>query len=114
MRSPAVACGVRSAFLRLHDVSRRRNGLSSLATNVCMPPAMKIWKFATISLLVLGSFAADNVAPSKTELEGMYDKAFKEFDANNYDAALKDLDAIDARQPDLAASHNLSDVILIR
>jgi len=53
---------------------------------------MKIRNFATITLLVLSSFAANNVAPSKTELEGMYDKAFREFDANNYDQALKDLD----------------------
>ncbi len=75
---------------------------------------MKIRKLATISLLVLSSFAADNVAPSKTELESMYDKAFREFDANNYDQALKDLDAIDARQPDLAESSNLRGVILMR
>ncbi len=75
---------------------------------------MKIRKFATISLLVLSSFAANNVAPSKTELESMYDKAFKAFDANNYDAALKDLDAIDARQPDLAESANLRGVIQMR
>lgn len=44
----------------------------------------------------------------------MYDKAFKEFDANNYDLALKDLEAIDARQPDLAESQNLRGVILMR
>ncbi|HEY0369196.1 MAG TPA: tetratricopeptide repeat protein [Chthoniobacterales bacterium] len=75
---------------------------------------MKIRNFAAISLLVLSSFAADNVAPSKSELETMYDKAFKEFDANNYDQALKDLDTIDARQPDLAESANLRGVILMR
>ncbi|MFL6593827.1 MAG: tetratricopeptide repeat protein, partial [Chthoniobacterales bacterium] len=75
---------------------------------------MKIWKFATIAALVLSSFAADNVAPSKTELEAMYDKAFKEFDANNYAEALKNLDAIDARQPDLAESANLRGVIQMR
>ncbi|MFN2508510.1 MAG: tetratricopeptide repeat protein [Chthoniobacterales bacterium] len=75
---------------------------------------MKIRKFATITLLVLSSFAANSVAPSKTELEGMYDKAFREFDANNYEQALKDLDAIDARQPDVAESHNLRGVILMR
>ena len=44
----------------------------------------------------------------------MYDKAFREFDANNYEQALKDLDAIDARQPDLAESQNLRGVILMR
>ncbi len=75
---------------------------------------MKIRKFATISLLVFSSFAANNVAPSKTELETMYDKAFKEFDASNYEQALKDLDAIDVRQPDLAESANLRGVIQMR
>ncbi|HEX8679351.1 MAG TPA: tetratricopeptide repeat protein, partial [Chthoniobacterales bacterium] len=75
---------------------------------------MKFRKFATIALLVLSSFAADTVAPSKTELESMYDKAFREFDAGNYEQSLKDLDAIDARQPDLAESQNLRGVILMR
>ncbi|MFL6583262.1 MAG: tetratricopeptide repeat protein, partial [Chthoniobacterales bacterium] len=75
---------------------------------------MKIRKFATISLLVLSSFAANNVAPSKAELESMYDRAFKEFNANNYDQALKELDGIDARQPDLAESQNLRGVICMR
>ncbi|MEP6810840.1 MAG: tetratricopeptide repeat protein, partial [Chthoniobacterales bacterium] len=75
---------------------------------------MKIRKIAAITLLVLSSFAANGVAPSKTELEAMYDKAFKEFDNSNYEQALKDLDAIDARQPDLAESQNLRGVILMR
>ncbi|MDQ2659347.1 MAG: tetratricopeptide repeat protein, partial [Verrucomicrobiota bacterium] len=75
---------------------------------------MKIRKIAAVALLVLSSFAANGVAPSKTELEVMYDKAFKEFDASNYEQALKDLDAIDARQPDLAESQNLRGVILMR
>jgi Flp pilus assembly protein TadD len=44
----------------------------------------------------------------------MYDKAFREFSAANYDQALKELDAIDARQPDLAESQNLRGVILMR
>lgn len=44
----------------------------------------------------------------------MYDKAFREFDTSNYEQALKDLDAIDARQPDLAESQNLRGVILMR
>ena len=79
-----------------------------------MFPAMKIRKFATITLLVLSSFAANSVAPSKTELESMYDKAFREFDAGNYEQALKDLEAIDARQPDLAESQNLRGVIHMR
>ncbi len=75
---------------------------------------MKIRKIAAISLLVFSSFAANTVAPSKSELEAMYDKAFREFDGNNYEQALKDLDAIDARQPDLAESQNLRGVILMR
>src|SRR4029079_15751227 len=75
---------------------------------------MKIRKIAVISVLVLSSFAANNVAPSKAELEAMYDKAFREFDANNFPEALKQLDAIDARQPDLAESQNLHGVILMR
>ena len=44
----------------------------------------------------------------------MYDKAFRAFDANNYTEALKQLDALDARQPDLAESQNLRGVILMR
>jgi tetratricopeptide (TPR) repeat protein len=75
---------------------------------------MKIRKFAAIAVLVLGSVAADNVAPSKAELQTMYDKAFRAFDANNFPEALKELDAIDARQPDLAESQNLRGVILMR
>ena len=79
-----------------------------------MRPGMNIRKFATITVLVLSSFAATNVAPTKAELESMYDKAFREFNASNYPQALKELDAIDARQPDLAESHNLRGVILMR
>jgi tetratricopeptide (TPR) repeat protein len=75
---------------------------------------MNIRKIAVIGALVLSSFAATNVAPSKSELEGMYDKAFRDFDANNFAQALKELDAIDARQPDLAESQNLRGVILMR
>ncbi|HEY2125333.1 MAG TPA: tetratricopeptide repeat protein [Chthoniobacterales bacterium] len=71
-------------------------------------------KLAVITVLVLSSFAASNVAPSKAELEAMYDKAFREFDGNNFSEALKQLDAIDARQPDLAESQNLRGVILMR
>jgi Flp pilus assembly protein TadD len=75
---------------------------------------MNIRKIVVITVLVLSSFAASNVAPSKAELEAMYDKAFREFDANNFSEALKQLDAIDARQPDLAESQNLRGVILMR
>src|SRR3954447_12499856 len=75
---------------------------------------MKIRKLVAITVLVLSSFAANNVAPSKSELEAMYSKAFREFDANNFAEALKQLDEIDARQPDVAESHNLRGVILMR
>src|SRR6476661_992375 len=79
-----------------------------------MTLCMNIRKFATITVLVASSFAATNVAPTKAELEAMYNKAFREFSAANYDQALKELDAIDARQPDLAESQNLRGVILMR
>ena len=75
---------------------------------------MKMRKFAVVAVLVISSFAATNVAPSKSELEAMYDKAFREFDGNNFSEALKQLDAIDARQPDVAESQNLRGVILMR
>jgi Flp pilus assembly protein TadD len=75
---------------------------------------MRIWKIAAIAALGLSSFGADNVAPTKVELEDMYNAAYRAFDAGNFPAALKQLDAIDARQPDLAASRNLRGVILMR
>jgi Flp pilus assembly protein TadD len=75
---------------------------------------MRIWKIAAIAALGLTSFAADNVAPTKAELEEMYNTAYRAFDAGKFQEALKQLDAIDARQPDLAASKNLRGVILMR
>ena len=75
---------------------------------------MTIQKFAAISLLVFGTIAANDVAPSNSELEAMYDKAYRAFDAANYVQALKELDAIDARKPDLAASQNLRGVVYMR
>jgi tetratricopeptide (TPR) repeat protein len=75
---------------------------------------MRIWKIAAIAALGLTSFAADNVAPTKAELEEMYNTAYRAFDAGKFPEALKQLDAIDARQPDLAASKNLRGVILMR
>jgi Flp pilus assembly protein TadD len=74
---------------------------------------------AAVAAMAVGSFAAnllaaDNVAPTKAELEEMYNAAYKAFDSNKYPEALKQLDAIDARQPDLAASKNLRGVILMR
>jgi Flp pilus assembly protein TadD len=75
---------------------------------------MRIWRIAAIAALGLSSFAADNVAPTKAELEEMYNTAYHAFDAGKFPEALKQLDAIDARQPDLAASKNLRGVILMR
>src|SRR5512133_1952151 len=80
---------------------------------------MRVWGMAAIAALVLRLFAADsfgaeNVAPTKAELEEMYNAAFRAFDAGKFPEALKQLDAIDARQPDLAASKNLRGVILMR
>jgi Flp pilus assembly protein TadD len=80
---------------------------------------MRVWGMTAVAALVLGSFAAnsfaaDNVAPTKAELEDMYNAAYKAFDSKKFSDALKQLDAIDARQPDLAASKNLRGVILMR
>jgi Flp pilus assembly protein TadD len=75
---------------------------------------MRIWKIAAIAALGLTSFAADNVAPTKAELEEMYNTAYRAFDAGKFSEALKQLDAIDARQPDLAASKNLRGVVVMR
>jgi tetratricopeptide (TPR) repeat protein len=80
---------------------------------------MRLWGMAAVAALVLASlaaiaFAADNVAPTKAELEEMYNAAYRAFDAKKFPEALKQLDAIDARQPDLAASKNLRGVILMR
>ena len=74
---------------------------------------------AAVAALVLASlaaigFAADNVAPTNAELEDMYNAAYRAFDAKKFSEALKQLDAIDARQPDLPASKNLRGVILMR
>src|SRR5437660_6889244 len=75
---------------------------------------MTVQKFAAISLLVFGTLAANDVAPSNSELEAMYTRAYRAFDSANYVQALKELDAIDARKPDLAASQNLRGVIYMR
>src|ERR1044072_3712456 len=80
---------------------------------------MRVWGMAALAAMVLRLFAADsfgaeNVGPTKAELEEMYNAAFRAFDSNKFEEALKQLDAIDARQPDLAASKNLRGVILMR
>ncbi len=79
-----------------------------------MPLPMKTPKLALVAVLILSSFAATDVSPTKSELESMYDKAFRSFDASNFPEALQQLDAIDARQPDLAESQNLRGVIFMR
>jgi serine/threonine protein kinase/tetratricopeptide (TPR) repeat protein len=53
-------------------------------------------------------------APTKAELTGLYTEAFTAFNAGNYAEALRALDRIDARQPDLVESLNLRGVILMR
>src|SRR5437588_736428 len=88
--------------------------LSALGCRASMRPGMKIQKWAAIAALAFGTIAANDVAPTNAELETMYDKAFRAFDAANYVQALKELDAIDARKPDLAASQNLRGVIYMR
>ena len=88
--------------------------LSATMIDASIPYFMRIWKIAAIAALGLVSLATENVAPTKSELEDMYNKAFRAFDANNFPEALKQLDAIDARQPDLAASKNLRGVVLMR
>jgi Flp pilus assembly protein TadD len=71
-------------------------------------------KLIAIALLLLSSFAAQGVNPAKSELESMYDKAFTAFNEGRYNDALKALDAIDRRQPDLAESLNLRGVVYMR
>src|SRR5438270_12001426 len=56
---------------------------------VLFSPSMNIRKFAAISLLVFGTIAANDVAPSNSELEAMYDRAYRAFDAADYVQALK-------------------------
>src|SRR5213082_3718756 len=80
---------------------------------------MRVWGMAAIAALVLrlfaaDSFAAENVAPTKAELEEMYNAAFRAFDSGKFAEALKELDAIDAHQADDRASKNLRGVIQMR
>ena len=114
MDEPPFAQLYWAQFLRNWAESIGNLDLSSRMRKASIVTRMRIWKIAAVAALALGSFAAENVAPTKTELEEMYNKAFREFEANNFPQALKELDAIDARQPDLAASQNLRGVILMR
>lgn len=79
-----------------------------------MRTVKRIRKLATVLLLLLTSFVVLGVSPEKSQLEAMYDKAFKAFDRAKYDEALKQLDAIDKVQPDLAESLNLRGVVYMR
>ena len=74
----------------------------------------KAGESAAIFFLVLSSFAANVVAPTTSELEDMYSAAAQELDAGHYREALEKLDAIDARQPDMAAAQNLRGVAWMR
>jgi predicted Zn-dependent protease len=75
---------------------------------------MKPCEGSLIFLLGLTSFAANVVAPTKSELETMYAGAAQSLNGGNVSEALKKLDAIDARQPDMAAAKNLRGVALMR
>lgn len=75
---------------------------------------MKMRERVIVFLLVLVSLGANDVGPTKSELEAMYGAAAGEVNAGRYGAALKQLDAIDARQPDMAAAKNLRGVALMR
>lgn len=75
---------------------------------------MRAGEGAAIFFFVLSSFAASTVAPTKSELEAMYAAAAQDLNAGHYRDALRKLDAIDERQPDLAAAQNLRGVALMR
>ena len=79
-----------------------------------MRPVIKIRAPLALSLLFLTTFVASGVSPETSKLEAMYDKAFQAFDNARYDEALAALDAIDAKQPDLAESLNLRGVVYMR
>ena len=79
---------------------------------------MKVGASALIFLIVLWSlgesFGATTVAPTKAEVETMYAAAAQELEAGDYGQTLEKLDALDARQPDVAAAKNLRGVALMR
>jgi tetratricopeptide (TPR) repeat protein len=75
---------------------------------------MRAGEGAAIFFLVLSSFAASVVAPTKSELESLYAAAAQDVKGGHYRDALKKLDALDARQPDVAAALNLRGVAWMR
>src|SRR5205085_12594620 len=92
---PGKIGGGRTRWRRKISEPNRRNDLSGSPTDSSILPSMKIRKLAGIPLLVFATLAANDVAPSSTELEAMYDRAYRAFDSANYVQALKELDAID-------------------
>jgi len=79
---------------------------------------MKSRGVAVILGLVLGSLGnvlgEEGVAPTRAEVAAMYTAAAEQLNAGNYGETLKQLDALDARQPDLATAKNLRGVALMR
>ncbi|MEO6871702.1 MAG: tetratricopeptide repeat protein [Chthoniobacterales bacterium] len=75
---------------------------------------MRWERVVAVLVIALGCVAATEVAPSQAELAAFYQKAEKELGAGHYASALKELDAIDARQPGLAAVQNFRGVVLMR
>ena len=87
---------------------------SFLQTSDSIAMMKRAGESAAIFFLVLTSFAATNVAPTKPELEAMYNSAAEDVSSGHYREALAKIDAIDQRQPDLAAAQNLRGVALMR
>ena len=75
---------------------------------------MKIRLPLAVSLFWMTSLIAFGASPETSKLEAMYNKAFKAFDSARYEEALTALDAIDAKQPNLAESLNLRGVVYMR
>jgi tetratricopeptide (TPR) repeat protein len=90
------------------------NNLSFLTSDILMRAVMTIRVPLAFALLSLTSLLAFAVSPETSKLEAMYNKAFQAFDNARYDEALSDLDAIDAKQPNLAESLNLRGVVYMR
>ncbi len=75
---------------------------------------VKFGKVAIIIFLAPSVLGAGVVAPTKSEVEAMYTAAAAELKAGHDREALAKLDALEARQPDVAAAYNLRGVILMR
>ena len=75
---------------------------------------MRIWKIAAIAALGLTSLRRTMLPRPKRSWRRCITPRTARSTRANFPEALKQLDAIDARQPDLAASKNLRGVILMR